>query len=85
MQENNIAISKDMEEKSIQLANQGCTVVFTAQLTEDVSLLGLIAVSDIIREDSKEAIKTLKSMGIKTHLLTGDNIRSASLDRKSVV
>ena len=84
MQENNIAISENMEEKSTQLANQGCTVVFTAQLTEDVSLLGLIAVSDIIREDSKEAIKTLKSMGIKTHLLTGDNIRSASFIGKEI-
>lgn len=41
-------------------------------------LLGIIAVSDVIKEDSAEAIKQLKNMGIQVVLLTGDNERTAN-------
>ena len=40
-------------------------------------LIGIIALADIIRDESKEAIKTLKSMGIKCMMLTGDNKKVA--------
>ncbi len=53
-----------------QLSAQGKTVVFV--LIEN-KLVGAIALADIIREESKEAIVQLKDMGIKTMMLTGDN------------
>ncbi len=53
---------------------EGKTVVF---LIMDEELVGAIAVADKIREKSREAIKMLKSMGIKTYMLTGDNKKVA--------
>ncbi len=78
MEEYHIAVSEEMTTHSIKLTEQGCTVVYVAQLSNDNIFLGLIAVSDVIRTNSIEAIKMFKSMGVKIHLLTGDNIRSAS-------
>lgn len=40
--------------------------------------LGMIAVSDVIKDDSKEAVTTLKSMGIQVVMITGDNERTAN-------
>jgi len=56
------------------LINQGKTVVY---ILADKKIIGIIAMADIIREESKEAIKTLKSMGIKSMMLTGDNKKVA--------
>lgn len=53
---------------------EGKTVVF---LIMDEELVGAIAVADKIREKSRDAIKMLKSMGIKTYMLTGDNKKVA--------
>ncbi|MFA5386734.1 MAG: copper-translocating P-type ATPase [Candidatus Paceibacterota bacterium] len=53
-----------------QLLEQGKTIVYV--LAED-KIIGAIALADLIREESKEAIGTLKSMGIKSMMLTGDN------------
>jgi len=52
------------------LAKEGQTVVF---VLKDQTLLGYIALSDVIRETSKEAIQTLQNMGIESYMLTGDN------------
>jgi len=52
------------------ITRQGKTVVF---LLEDEQPVGIFALADIIREESKEAISRLKSMGIKCMMLTGDN------------
>jgi P-type Cu2+ transporter len=52
------------------LAHQGKTVVF---VLEDEKLLGYIALSDIVRERAKMAVDALKSMNIKSVMLTGDN------------
>jgi Cu+-exporting ATPase len=54
---------------------QGKTLLF---LSSDSSLLALFAISDSIKEDSKNAIKTLNDMGVKTVMITGDNQSSAS-------
>ena len=56
------------------LANQGNTVVFVLM---DKKLMGYIALSDMIRETSKEAIQTLADMGIDSYMLTGDNQKVA--------
>ena len=52
------------------LAQQGKTVVF---LLEENRLVGAVALADIIRKESREAIAKLKSMNIKCMMLTGDN------------
>ncbi len=56
------------------LAEEGKTPLFFAKGNE---FLGIIAVADVIKEDSIEAINELKSMGIKVIMLTGDNEKTA--------
>ncbi len=53
-----------------RLSSQGKTVVYVAGNSE---VKGLIALSDIVRSESKEAITNLKKLGIKIAILTGDN------------
>lgn len=67
--ENNEKPSK-VRERIEELSGQGKTVVY---LLIDNKPVGAIALADIIREESKEAIKGLKELGIKTMMLTGDN------------
>ncbi len=68
LEENKIELQgKDKIEK---LSAQGKTVVF---VLVDNKLTGAIALGDIIRDESKDAIKQLKELGIKTMMLTGDN------------
>lgn len=61
-------------QKAQSLAEQGKTPLY---FTLDNNLLGIIAVADVIKEDSKKAIKNLKDMGINVVMLTGDNERTA--------
>ena len=68
LEENKIEIKE--KDKIGKLSGQGKTVVFV--LIEN-KLVGAIALGDIIREESKEAIKQLKEMGVKPMMLTGDN------------
>ena len=68
LRENNINI---INNKNIEkLASQGKTIVYVLM---DNKLIGVIALADIIRDESKDAIKKLKEMGIKPMMLTGDN------------
>ncbi|MEF8940466.1 MAG: copper-translocating P-type ATPase [Salinivenus sp.] len=53
-----------------ELSGQGKTVVF---VIIDEELAGAVALADVIREESKEAVATLRSMGIQVMMLTGDN------------
>ena len=57
-----------------ELASAGKTPLFFA---ENGKLAGIIAVADVIKEDSTQAIEELKNMGIRVVMLTGDNIRTA--------
>ncbi len=66
IEEHNIAITEEVKE----LLRKGNTVVFV--LVNDKPI-GAIALSDIIRDESREAIQILKKMGIKAIMLTGDN------------
>ena len=65
------------EAKSVfeRLSEEGKTTVYVAV---DGKLAGVIALSDIVREESKEAIDRIKSMGIKVAMLTGDNATVAA-------
>jgi Cu2+-exporting ATPase len=67
LQENDIRLEDERIEK---LNSQGKTVVFVMM---DGELKGAIALADIIRDESKEAISKLKAMGIRCMMLTGDN------------
>ena len=65
------------EEKITDLQNQGKTVMV---LGNDNDILGLLAVADIIRDNTRTAIDSLKKAGIKkVVMLTGDNQRTAQL------
>ncbi|MGI6020685.1 MAG: heavy metal translocating P-type ATPase [Lachnospiraceae bacterium] len=67
-------ISPEMREKAELLAEDGKTPLCFSM---DGSLVGIIAVADIIKEDSPDAIRTMKKMGIKVIMLTGDNEKTA--------
>lgn len=71
LRENNITLNDERIEK---LSGQGKTVVF---VLVDEKLIGAIALADIIREESKEAIAEFKKLGIQTIMLTGDNEKVA--------
>ncbi len=58
-----------------KLAEEGKTPLF---FTKNDEFLGIISVADTIKEDSAEAIKELKSMGIRVVMLTGDNETTAN-------
>ena len=67
-------VSDPMKERAAELSAQGKTPLLFAR---DGELLGLIAVADVIKPDSPEAIAQLKNMGIQVVMLTGDNRRTA--------
>lgn len=72
--EKSLSISEKIKHSAEQLASAGKTPLFFAK---DIHLLGIIAVADVIKEDSPQAIKELKAMGIHVVMLTGDNERTA--------
>ena len=63
-----------LQQQAEQLAKQGKTPLLFAK---DEKLLGMIAVADVIKEDSPQAIAELQNMGIKVVMLTGDNEQTA--------
>ncbi|KIQ93161.1 Copper-exporting P-type ATPase A [Anoxybacillus thermarum] len=73
MKERSVEISVH-EDKMVELEKQGKTVMLVAI---DGQLAGIIAVADTVKESSKEAIQTLKQMGIEVYMVTGDNKRTA--------
>ena len=69
-----LTVPKQMQEAAENLAQAGKTPLFFAQGKQ---LFGIIAVSDVIKEDSPQAIQELRNMGIQVVMLTGDNERTA--------
>ena len=69
------SIDKNILEQAEKLSEEGKTPLFFA---ENEKFLGIIAVSDVIKDDSAKAISELKNMGIKVVLLTGDNEKTAN-------
>lgn len=70
LKESKLTVDKTAQEKVDALSAQGKTVIFVFSEKE---LVGAIALADIIREESREAIKTLHSFGIRTAMITGDS------------
>lgn len=64
----------DILRQARQLSEQGKTPLFFAA---DGELVGMIAVADVIKEDSRQAVAELRNMGIRVVMLTGDNERTA--------
>ena len=69
-----VKVSDDMRAKSVEFSKEGKTPLFFAA---DDRLCGIIAVADTIKEDSPEAVRQLKNMGIRVVMLTGDNEQTA--------
>ncbi len=69
-----VSVPGAMREKAAALAGAGKTPLYFAQ---DNTLLGIVAVADVIRQDSPAAIRELQNMGIHVVMLTGDNERTA--------
>ncbi|TWH60484.1 Cu+-exporting ATPase [Desulfitobacterium sp. LBE] len=66
------AVEKDFQE----LANEGKTTSFVAY---DGKVIGIIALADVLKESTQEAIKRLHGLGIKTFMITGDNKKVATV------
>ena len=69
-----VKVSDDMRTKAVEFSKEGKTPLFFAA---DDRLCGIIAVADTIKEDSPEAVRQLKNMGIRVVMLTGDNEQTA--------
>ena len=67
-------ISDNIKTQSEKLAEEGKTPLF---FCKNGTLSGIIAVADVIKDDSAQAVRELKNMGIKVVMLTGDNERTA--------
>lgn len=80
MKQNNIDVSV-MSTKSAEIARMGAVPLYTAV---DGRCAGIITVADPVKKTSKEAVDMLKSMGIKTIMLTGDNTVTAETIRKQL-
>jgi len=65
---------EELEKRSIDLTNEGKTLMY---VSIEGRLSGLIAVADVLKENSTRAIKKLHEMGIRTVMITGDNKRTA--------
>ncbi len=67
-------ITEEIENCAKKLSEEGKTALYFAKNSE---ITGIIGVSDVLREDSREAVSEFKKMGIHTVMLTGDNNRVA--------
>ena len=76
MIENQVYISTNQQDLLDRYATEGNTLILFACNTK---LLAIIAIADKIKENAAETISKLKTFGIKTYLLTGDNLKTAQI------
>lgn len=69
-----VEVTEAMRQRAKRLAEEGKTPLF---FSCNGQLAGIIAVADVIKEDSPQAVKELQNMGIRVVMLTGDNERTA--------
>ncbi len=69
------------DDRALKLSSQGKTVVYFAMKGK---ILGLIAMADLIREESREAVKSLKDLGLEVAMITGDNRNTAAFVAKDL-
>jgi Cu+-exporting ATPase len=75
MEDNQVAITESVDAKLSGFEKEGKTAVLVAI---DNTLSGILAISDTIKENARDAIKALKAKGIEVIMLTGDNKRTAN-------
>ena len=75
LKEFNIELEKGIVSKTTEFSKQGKTIIY---VISGKKLAGAIALSDVIRDESREAVKSLKGMGIKIAMITGDSEDVAS-------
>lgn len=80
--ENKLSIPKEIEKHSKKAAKQGKTEVYLVK--DDESVIGAIALADIIRDEAKATIKALKELGIQTAMITGDSQEVAAYVAKQL-
>ncbi|GHS86192.1 copper-translocating P-type ATPase [Synergistales bacterium] len=80
MNEKGISLG-ELESDSDRLAGEGKTPMYIAL---DNKLAGIIAVADVVKKSSEEAIKVLRNMGITVAMITGDNLKTANAIAKQV-
>ena len=73
------SVTEEMRQNAERLSEDGKTPLFFSRNGE---MAGIIAVADVIKEDSPQAIKELQNMGIHVVMLTGDNERTAKAIRR---
>ena len=81
MQENKIVFDQDVEDKLQKLENDGKTAVLIAH---DKNIKGIIAIADVIREESKQLVEELNALQKEVIMLTGDNKRTAEAIAKQL-
>jgi len=81
MNEKGISVDSSAIQKIMKLEEEGNTVIF---ISEGAIFVGAIAIADMIKETSKEAINNLKESGIDVYMITGDNVRTAKAIAKKV-
>jgi Cu+-exporting ATPase len=79
--ERNISYPSEVEEKIVQLENEGKTVILTAL---DNRISGTIAIADTLKATTKNAIQEFKNMKLKVIMITGDNARTANAIAKQI-
>lgn len=80
MQEQNVTLNGTAE-KALELSEEGKTSVYVAV---DSNVVGVIAIADVLKPNSKMAVMRLKDMGLEVVMLTGDNERTAAAIAKQV-
>ncbi|OLS20386.1 MAG: Copper-exporting P-type ATPase A [Candidatus Heimdallarchaeota archaeon LC_2] len=81
MKENELKVPQDLEDKMVQFEEQGKTAML---VSSDSLVIGVVAVADTVKPESKKAIAKMQSMGIAVWMVTGDNIRTANAIAKEV-
>ena len=70
LNESGVVVPEALRAEINELKNQGKTIVY---VVSDAVFYGFFALADVIREESKEAVRELKKLGVKTAMLTGDS------------
>ena len=81
IEENNLTVPAAIAQSVKQAAKEGKTEVY---LITNKKVVGALGLADIVREQSKQTIKTLKEMGIKTAMITGDSDEVAAYVSKQL-
>jgi len=84
LKENNIFCPKEVEEKILQLENEGKTVMLVASSSSSNKISGIIAVADSLKRTARDAIEELKKMKLNVVMITGDNPKAADVVARQI-